>query len=71
MRFTPSKSEQDCLRDLLQSTNEFGAGNKHLVIVPQHKLNIYPSEITCREKQDRPWKRGDWIIHFPVNTRMD
>jgi mannan polymerase II complex MNN10 subunit len=67
MRRTPNKSEQDCLRDILESTDEFGAGNKHLLMVPQFKLNAYPSEITCQERQERPWKRGDWIIHFPVS----
>lgn len=66
MRWTPNKSEQDCIRDLLDSTEEFSTGNKHLLLVPQYKLNSYPEEIGCRADQDRPWRTGDWIIHFPV-----
>jgi len=61
-------SEQDIFRTELERMGEFGDGNKHLLMVPQYKLNAYPDEIGCREDRSRPWKEGDWIIHFPVHS---
>jgi len=70
-RHTPSQSEQDIMRVLLEENDEFGEGNKHLLRVPQYKLNSYPDEIKCIENEKGPWRKGkwepgDWIIHFPV-----
>jgi hypothetical protein len=59
-------SEQDVMRTLLEELGEFDSENKHLLKVPQFKLNSYPEEIRCLENRDRPWKSGDWIIHFAV-----
>jgi hypothetical protein len=60
-------SEQDAMRIVLQELGEFEEGKgKYFARVPQWKFNAYPQELTCREDTDRPWKRGDWIIHFAV-----
>jgi hypothetical protein len=70
-RHTKDHSEQDIMRVLLEEHDEFGAGNKHLLLVPQYKLNSYPDENKCVEDEKGPWRKGkwepgDWIIHFPV-----
>ena len=65
MRGQKGVSEQDAMRKVLENLNEFEKG-KALVRVPQWKLNSYPEEISCRESHERPFKRGDWIIHFAV-----
>jgi hypothetical protein len=61
-----SLSEQDVMKKLLLKDNEFEEGNKHMLKVSQWKLNSYPEEISCKEDRLRPWRVGDWIIHFPV-----
>jgi mannan polymerase II complex MNN10 subunit len=66
MRNEPNKSEQDCMRTILENDGEFDKGNKHFLLVPQYKLNSYPDELGCVEDRERHWKQGDWIIHFPV-----
>ena len=64
-------SEQDAMRTVLENLGEFEVGKgKFFVRVPQWKLNGYPEEITCRADKDRPWKQGDWIIHFPVRKLL-
>ena len=65
MRHTKDRSEQDAMREVLEVRGEYGSGNKHFIRVPQFKMNSYPEPI-CREDHDRPWRPGDWIIHFPV-----
>jgi galactosyl transferase GMA12/MNN10 family len=66
-RHDDTGSEQDAMKKLLQKANEFEEGNKHMIRVPQWKLNSYPEEISCKEDMKRPWRVGDWIIHFPVS----
>jgi hypothetical protein len=66
MRNEPRKSEQDCMRIVLDNDGELDKGNKHFLLVPQYKLNSYPDELSCVENHERHWKQGDWIIHFPV-----
>jgi len=65
MRNEPRKSEQDCMRIVLDNDGELDKGNKHFLLVPQYKLNSYPDELSCVENHERHWKQGDWIIHFP------
>ena len=67
-RREPRVSEQDVIRTALENLGEFGEGNKHLLVVPQFKLNAYPKEIGCHEDRERTWRKGDWIIHFPVRS---
>ena len=60
------------MRVLLEEMDEFDAGNKHLLLVPQYKLNAYPEENGCVEMENGSWRKGkwepgDWIIHFPVS----
>ena len=67
MRGQDGVSEQDAMRIVLSNLTEFEKP-KSFVRVPQWKLNAYPEEISCSEDRDRPWRKGDWIIHFPVQS---
>jgi len=65
MKGTPRTSEQDAMRTVLESLDEFNKP-KHLVRVPQWKMNSYPDEISCHEDRTKKWAPGYWIIHFAV-----
>lgn len=68
----PTLNEQECIRDLiLQDTNQTSTNSslswsdQHIKFIPQYKANAYPEEIKCLEEEDRPWRAGDFLIHFP------
>ena len=65
MKGPPRTSEQDAMRMVLESLDEF-TKPKHLVRVPQWKMNSYPDEISCHEDHTKKWAPGYWIIHFAV-----
>src|SRR5579859_3730910 len=48
-RHDETGSEQDAMKKLLQNANEFEGGNKHMIKVPQWKLNSYP-EVSSRSR---------------------
>jgi mannan polymerase II complex MNN10 subunit len=58
----PKPSEQDCMRDLILN-NTIRAGEK-TVAVQQWKLNAFPEEIKCYDKDQKPWARGMFVVHF-------
>jgi mannan polymerase II complex MNN10 subunit len=33
-------------------------------VVPQWKLNAYPSEISCFDKDKKVWEHGTFVVHF-------
>jgi len=69
MRGVELVSEQDAMTTVLENLGEFD-NQKHFVRVSQFKLNSYPKELACKEDRKRPWKVGDWIIHFAVSRTM-
>jgi mannan polymerase II complex MNN10 subunit len=70
MRHTPEVSEQGVMKSVLESSKEF-ENSKHFLKIPQYMLNAYPEEIPCIEDSKRPWRSGDWIIHFPVSLPIN
>lgn len=36
----------------------------HTRMIPQWKINAFPSEIRCYDKDNRGWRKGDLAIHF-------
>lgn len=64
-------NEQLAIENYLEARAEFDVGNKHFMKIDQHKMNAYPEEITCYQDISRPWRPGDWLIHFPVYVHFD
>jgi mannan polymerase II complex MNN10 subunit len=55
-------NEQDCIRDVI---NENANGEKEQAVwIPQWKINAFPDEIKCWDKEERGWKRGTFAVHF-------
>ena len=67
----PQYSEQDCIRDVVgvnddptETTVVSEEWSKKFIYVPQWKINAFPKEIECWDKDNRGWQRGDFVIHF-------
>jgi hypothetical protein len=71
LRFMKGINEQMAIEDFLEARGEFDYGNKHFIKIDQYKMNAYPEEITCHQDGGRPWRPGDWVIHFPVRVHFD
>ncbi|KAE9974865.1 hypothetical protein EG327_008643 [Venturia inaequalis] len=54
-------SEQDCMRDILFQSSFM---EDQFVMVPQWKLNAFPEEIPCYDKDERKFERGIFMLHF-------
>lgn len=54
-------SEQDCIRDVIFKEKQFPKSFKFL---PQWKLNAFPKEIPCFDKDKRPFEHGFFTLHF-------
>lgn len=54
-------SEQDSTVKLMKE-NEEAASRVH--VVPQWKLNAFPSEIACFDKSSKAWEPGMFVLHF-------
>lgn len=53
--------EQGAVVKLLGENDELRAS---AIVVPQQKLNAFPSEIACYDPVSKAWSHGDFIIHF-------
>jgi mannan polymerase II complex MNN10 subunit len=67
----PHYSEQDCIRDVVGVNDDptttpvvSEEWSKKFIYVPQWKINAFPKEIECWDKDKRGWQRGDFVIHF-------
>jgi mannan polymerase II complex MNN10 subunit len=67
----PGHSEQDCIRDVVGVNNDpkehpvvSKKWAKRFTYVPQYKINGFPPEINCYDKESGAWKEGDFVIHF-------
>ncbi|KAI5847508.1 galactosyl transferase GMA12/MNN10 family-domain-containing protein [Tricharina praecox] len=54
-------SEQDCIRDILNSSPQERSRAKWIA---QKKMNSFPEEIGCYDSNNLPWSPGDFVIHF-------
>jgi mannan polymerase II complex MNN10 subunit len=54
-------SEQGCMLELLDMRPE---GLQNMQYIPQWKLNAFPEEIRCYDKDQRKWEYGMLLIHF-------
>jgi mannan polymerase II complex MNN10 subunit len=55
-------SEQDCFRHIFEE-NKNGE-KEHALFIPQWKMNAFPEEIPCYDKDKRKWERGMFVVHF-------
>jgi mannan polymerase II complex MNN10 subunit len=37
---------------------------QHAMRIPQWKINAFPTEIGCYDKDKRKWERGMFVVHF-------
>jgi len=54
-------SEQDCI---LQVIRENPLWKTRALWIPQTKMNSFPAEVPCYDKEQRGWRKGDFVIHF-------
>ncbi|KZM25361.1 uncharacterized protein EKO05_0000647 [Ascochyta rabiei] len=56
-----SMSEQDAVVKLL---NEDKKSANRARVIPQWKLNAFPSEIACFDEEQKVWEHGMFVLHF-------
>ncbi|QDS75934.1 hypothetical protein FKW77_003084 [Venturia effusa] len=54
-------SEQDCMRDILFQSSFM---SNQFVMIPQWKMNAFPEEIPCYDKDQKMFERGVFMLHF-------
>ncbi|KAF9690871.1 hypothetical protein EKO04_010932 [Ascochyta lentis] len=56
-----SMSEQDAVVTLLKEDQESADRTR---VIPQSKLNAFPSEIACFDEEQKVWESGLFVLHF-------
>lgn len=66
-------SEQDCIREILlpdtapAEAEPLPDSKRFATIakwIPQKKINAFPEDIPCWDKEQKGWESGDLVVHF-------